>query len=248
MALQTFYCNLESTSASRCSITIPKIGDATLGIRLHACSTPMQLDLTIEMLHTIWLLTFVLSNSNEYRIIGFDYWPLLVDMNWSDRQVQICLESVKSGDRLCLANDTLPGWDRNHCEGIKQALRKRSPSIAMLVLLCLFISLVMVYLAFLSLRTFLQKRRGKYQPFKRIPILSKAVPYREQKPVARERYHWPAVVSASSRPAPLDSTASKEVQTSNLSLDTGCYSSSPQAIDGCHLLPAKAVRVQETSF
>ncbi|KHJ40890.1 hypothetical protein D918_09000 [Trichuris suis] len=49
MALQTFYCNLESTSASRCSITIPKIGDATLGIRLHACSTPMQLDLTIEV-------------------------------------------------------------------------------------------------------------------------------------------------------------------------------------------------------
>ncbi|KFD70244.1 hypothetical protein M514_09202 [Trichuris suis] len=248
MALQTFYCNLESTSASRCSITIPKIGDATLGIRLHACSTPMQLDLTIEMLHTVWLLTFVLSNSNEYRIIGFDYWPLLVDMNWSDRQVQICLESVKSGDRLCLANDTLPERDRYDCAGIKEALRKRSPSIAMLVLLCLFISVVMVYLVFLSLRVVLQRRRGKYQPFRRIPILSKAVPYREQKPVAQQRYHWPTVPPASSRCAPLDSTASKEVQTSNLSLDTGCYSSSPQASDGCHLQPAKIARVQETSF
>uniref|UniRef100_A0A5S6QY37 Uncharacterized protein n=1 Tax=Trichuris muris TaxID=70415 RepID=A0A5S6QY37_TRIMR len=226
---------------------MPKIGDATLGIRLDVCSTPMQLDLTIEMLQTAWLLTFVLSNSNEYRLIGFDYWPILVVTNWSDQQVQICLESVKSGDRLCLANETLPPLDRHRCAEANAALRKRNPSMAMLVLLCLFISLVTSYSVFLLLRIVVRRRRGTYRTFRRIPVLAEAVPYCEQKSATQQRYHWPTVPSRS-RCAPLDCTASKEVQTSNLSLDTGCYSSSPQVSDGCQVAPAKSGHVQETSF
>ncbi|KAL1230680.1 Phosphate acyltransferase [Trichinella spiralis] len=118
MAAETIMVNtlpcIVQQSAFNCAVNLEKLGKATIIGFLNSCTSPMELDLTVEILQTVWLLSFVLSNKNERRLIGFDFWPVSVhfrngssDLSNDDHHrnstesIKVCFEFLKSGKYSC---------------------------------------------------------------------------------------------------------------------------------------------------
>ncbi|KRZ95977.1 hypothetical protein T08_13640 [Trichinella sp. T8] len=264
MAAETIMVNtvpcIVQHSAFNCAVNLEKLGKATVIGFLNTCTSPMELDLTVEILQTVWLLSFVLSNKNERRLIGFDFWPVSVhfrngssdlsndshhgNSTESIKVTRVCFEFLKSGKYSCFL-DIIETADISSMQcPVIATVSSRTASLAVLILICLLIFSVIIFAVVLSARAVLKRRRGKYKPFQpAFTLLPEAMPYMEAKRLFQNNaLHFPIMPSTCERIAEGNkkvSTLAKWVQTSSpeLSTDTGHGSAETKSAENVHLTP-----------
>ncbi|KRZ50752.1 hypothetical protein T02_3689 [Trichinella nativa] len=261
MAAETIMVNtvpcIVQHSAFNCAVNLEKLGKATIIGFLNTCASPMELDLTVEILKTVWLLSFVLSNKNERRLIGFDFWPVSVHFRNgssdlsndnhhgnSTESIKVCFEFLKSGKYSCFL-DIIETADISSMQcPVIATVSSRTASLAVLILICLLIFSVIIFAVVLSARAVLKRRRGKYKPFQpAFTLLPEAMPYMEAKRLFQNNaLHFPIMPSTCETIAEGNkkvSTLAKWVQTSSpeLSTDTGHGSAETKSAENVHLTP-----------
>ncbi|KRZ20097.1 hypothetical protein T4B_4688, partial [Trichinella pseudospiralis] len=260
MAAETIVVNnvpcIVQHPAFSCAVNLEKLGKATIVGFLNSCTSPMQLDLTIEILQTVWLLSFVLSNKNERRLIGFDFWPVSVHFRngssdlFNDKHhrnstesIKVCFEFLKSGKYSCFL-DIIETADSSMQCPVIATVSSRTASLAVLILICLLIFSVIIFAVVLSVKAVLKRRRGKYKPFQPgFTLLPEAMPYMEAKRLFQNNIlHFPVMPSDCERIAEENkkiTTLAKWVQTSSpeLSTDTGHGSTETKSAENDHLMP-----------
>ncbi|KRX89059.1 hypothetical protein T4E_7951, partial [Trichinella pseudospiralis] len=237
MAAETIVVNnvpcIVQHPAFSCAVNLEKLGKATIVGFLNSCTSPMQLDLTIEILQTVWLLSFVLSNKNERRLIGFDFWPVSVHFRngssdlFNDKHHRnstesikvtgVCFEFLKSGKYSCFLDIIETADSSMQCPVI----------------------------ATVSIKAVLKRRRGKYKPFQPgFTLLPEAMPYMEAKRLFQNNIlHFPVMPPSDCERIAEENkkitTLAKWVQTSSpeLSTDTGHGSTETKSAENDHLMP-----------
>jgi len=220
----TSTCQFDQYWRSDCRLRISKLGDVQVKSKFDFCTSPPLLDVSVQVEQHTWKLSFVASNRRESRIIGLEYWPLRLHVNFFQEEenggigqsVLGCMESLKNGEELCFLNTTV-GTSRDQLEPYApcQLSEASSSSTTSIAILCLLVTVLLVALSLGSFtwwrRRILNKRNQKRRLETCVPPLPQSKPYVDQSIQDKSK----CSVSIVSRSRPILNPITEEESSSN---------------------------------
>jgi len=156
-------CRQDNSWNTDCRFRWEKIGDVSVKSKFNFCTSPAVLDTSVRMRQHVWKLSFSPKNTRESKLIGLEYWPIRVHVNFVKdestsiirQNVSACMEPVKSGETFCFFNASVPeqhlsGRSQfssiasryNDCDHTKSAISRAS--IPFFTVICLLLTILSV--------------------------------------------------------------------------------------------------------